>query len=167
MAWTTPKTWTSEVLTSDDMNTYLSDNTQYLYDEVTYTPGEYTYIRTTGDYSTTSSTYVDMDASNMVATITTNGGDVLVTFAGSLKRSGGTASGVAIGVDYDGTVYRPIYILVDQLPGVNASFSFIIDNVSAGSHTFRMQWAIPGATSTAYIWASSGNSAHFSVRELK
>lgn len=30
MAWSTPKTWTSETLTSSDMNTYLSDNLSYL-----------------------------------------------------------------------------------------------------------------------------------------
>lgn len=30
MAWTTPKVWTSETLTSSDMNTYISDNLSYL-----------------------------------------------------------------------------------------------------------------------------------------
>lgn len=30
MAWTTPKAWTSETLTSSDMNTYISDNLSYL-----------------------------------------------------------------------------------------------------------------------------------------
>lgn len=32
MSWTTPKTWQlNEILTSSDMNTYVSDNTNYLY----------------------------------------------------------------------------------------------------------------------------------------
>lgn len=169
MAWTTPKTWTSEVLTSNDMNTYLSDNTQYLYDEVTYSPAVYTYSRTTGDYSTTSATFVDIDASNMVATITTDGGDVLITFAGTLTRSGGSASGVNLGFDYDGTDYVILRPLVSTTYGigVNASFSVILDNVTAGSHTFRMQWSIDATGATAYILASSGKSAHFGVRELK
>lgn len=30
MAWTNPKTWTAEVLTSADMNKYISDNLSYL-----------------------------------------------------------------------------------------------------------------------------------------
>jgi hypothetical protein len=32
MAWTNPKTWTTEVLTSNNMNTYVRDNTDYIYD---------------------------------------------------------------------------------------------------------------------------------------
>ena len=165
MAWTTPKTWTSEVLTSNDMNTYLSDNTQYLYDEVSYSPAVYTYSRTTGNYSTTSTTFVDIDASNMVATITTDGGDVLITFAGSLYGTGSTA--VIVALDYDGTLYRPMYRTMGAAPGGNVSFSLIIDNVSAGSHTFGMKWLISPTGATVYIHGSLGQRAHFGVRELK
>lgn len=164
MAWTTPKTWTSEVLTSDDMNTYLSDNTQYLYDEITYTPGEYTYTRTGSDYSTTSTSYVDIDNVNMVATITTDGGDVLVTFAGTVARSGGTFGNVRLGVLYNGQRYTFVATVVDELPGVNASFSCVFNNVSAGSNTFTMQWRKGGGLTTALL---EGSNAHFSVRELK
>lgn len=32
MGWTSPKTYGTEVATSDDMNTYVRDNTDYLYD---------------------------------------------------------------------------------------------------------------------------------------
>lgn len=161
MAWTTPKTWTSEVLTSNDMNTYLSDNTQYLYDQINTTPEIYSYIRTTGDYSTTSTSYVDIDATNMSATITTTGGDVIVTFAGTVTIS---SSGLGhIAIDYDGTVYAPIYMKTRD----NVSFSLIFDNVSAGSHTFTMQWKNAGPGVTATLSGNSDTSAHFSVRELK
>lgn len=34
MAYTTEKTWTSETLTSSDLNTYLRDNVEYLYGKV-------------------------------------------------------------------------------------------------------------------------------------
>ena len=40
MTWTTPKEFTgSEVLTTADLNTYLSDNTEYLYDSAPATTG--------------------------------------------------------------------------------------------------------------------------------
>jgi len=148
------------------MNTYLSDNTQYLYDEITYSPAEYTYTRSGAvDYTTTSNTLVDIDDPNMVATITTDGGDVRVTFAGTLFRTGGTAMGVFIAVLYDGNPYIPINVEVDQLPGVNASFSYVFNNVSAGSHTFRMRWR--KATGAAGTLGLHGQYSHFSVRELK
>ena len=165
MAWTTPKTWTSEVLTSNDMNTYLSDNTQYLYDEVTYTPGEYTYTRGTAtDYSTTSSAFANIDTNNMVATIATNGGDVRVTFAGTVYRSGGTAPEVQVAVRHNAQEWNPIRVYVDQLPGVNVSFSYVFNNVSAGSNTFVMRWLVSNTGATAYL---HGLDSHFSVRELK
>ena len=165
MAWTTPKTWTSEVLTSEDMNTYLSDNTQYLYDEVTYTPGKYKYTRgSTTDYSTTSTSFVDIDDPNMIATITTNGGDVVATFAGSLYRSGGAPPAVRFAINYAGSHWRPIWVYVDQLPGVNVSFSFVFNNVPAGSNTFRMRWSTSSTGATVYL---HGIHSHFSVRELK
>lgn len=160
MAWTTPKTWISEVLTSDDMNTYLSDNTQYLYDEITYTPGEYTYTRGSAvDYSTTSTSFVDIDNPNMVGTITTDGGDVRVTFAGTLY---GTNNAIArIAVNYDGENWRPVWSLIN-LSGSNVSFSYVFNGVSAGSHTFRMRWL----TNTGTI-NLRGLHSHFSIRELK
>ena len=39
MAWTTPKTWvTGEVLTSDDLNTYVKENTDFLFNSALVTP---------------------------------------------------------------------------------------------------------------------------------
>ena len=165
MPWTTPKTWISEVLSSAEMNTYLSDNTQYLYDEITYTPGEYTYTRGSAvDFSTTSTTFVDISNPNMVGTITTDGGDVRVTFAGSLYRAGGSPPDVRFAINYNGTDWGPVRVYVDQLPGVNVSFSYVFNGVSAGSHTFRMRWRTSNTGATAYL---RGLHSHFSVRELK
>lgn len=164
MPWTTPKTWISEVLTSDDMNTYLSDNTQYLYDEITYSPAEYTYTRAGAvNYTTTSETLVDIDDPNMVATITTDGGDVRVTFAGTIFRSGGAAMTAYIAVLYDGSAYIPIQTELDVRH--NASFSYVFDSIPAGSHTFRMRWR--RETGAAGTLGLLGQYSHFSVRELK
>jgi len=75
MAWTAPKTWTVDgVLTAADMNTYVRDNLHYL-----LSPNKGVIIRNNnGDYSTTSTSWVDVDATNLSLTITTHGGPVLV-----------------------------------------------------------------------------------------
>ena len=162
MAWTTPKTWVSEVLTSNDMNTYLSDNTQYLYDQLTAGLAEYTYTRAGAvDYSTTSTTAVDIDATNMVATLTTSGGDLLVNFTGSIYRGGGTAQDIAVAVLLDGTTYQ-LYQRLDA-GSFNVSFTRVFNGVSAGSHTLRMRWRLTVSGTTMTL---NGLHSHFSIREL-
>jgi len=164
MPWTTPKTWISEVLTSDDMNTYLSDNTQYLYDEVTYSPAEYTYTRGSGtDYTTTSTSLVDIDATNLSTTLTTDGGDILVVFTGHASRPGGTPIQGVFAIVYDGTVRNAVTQYIDT-GSSNVSFSYVFNGVSAGSHTFKMQWRLQASGATLTL---EGLHLLFAVRELK
>ena len=161
MAWTTPKTWVSEVLTSNDMNTYLSDNTQYLYDQLTAGLAEYTYTRATGNYSTTSTSYVDIDSTNMTATLTTAGGDLLVNFTGSMYKSGSPSQNIRVAVILDGTIYQLLQYL--DTGSFNVSFTRVFDNISAGDHTLTMQWRLSTSGPTLNL---NGDDAHFSVREL-
>lgn len=163
MAWTTPKTWVSEILTSNDMNTYLSDNTQFLYDQVTAPLAEFAYTRVAAvDYSTTSTTNVDIDSTNMSTTLTTSGGDLLVNFVGSIRRSGGVVQQVFVLVIVDGQAYS----LRQQLGtnSFNVSFTRVFDGISAGNHTVKMQWRLETGSGTTAIL--NGIYSHFSVREL-
>lgn len=167
MAWTTPKTWGTEVLTSADMNTYLSDNTQYLYDQLSSSSStaSYSYTRTTGDYATSSTAWNNIDNANMKVTLTTSGGNVLVTFAGTVYRSS-TSGGFDIRFRYQTETYYPvIYNAYTSLPGHNVSFSLII-NVPAGSHQYTMQWRNRQSGITTYLRGSSTSISHFSVQEL-
>lgn len=162
MAWTTPKTWTSEVLTSNDMNTYLSDNTQFLYDKVTAGFAEYTYTRGSSvDYSTTSTGFVNIDGANMSTTLTTAGGDLLVNFTGSVRRSGGSAQDIFVAVYLNGTSYQ-LRQVVDS-GSYNVSFTRVFNNVPAGSNALSMAWRCGAAGITLIL---NGTHSHFSVREL-
>lgn len=150
MAWTTPKTWASEPLTSIDLNTYVRDNQNYLQDRVDSPTATAQYLRTATNYTTTSTTLVDVDATNLALTITTTGGDVLVTFCGyaNVNTSGKSMS---LAVDIDGTPYT---VITQDCPGsgqqINVSFSYVFTGLTAGSHTFKLQWLTETGTATLY-----------------
>ena len=151
MAWTTPKTWASEPLTSLDLNTYVRDNQNYLKGRVDATAKQY--VRTATNYTTTSTTLVDVDATNLAHTITTDGEDVLVTLAGyaNINSTGGR---MTLAVDIDGTPYTILY-LRSTASGAdfNVSFSYLFTGLTAASHTFKLQWKMSSDTGTLYAGA--------------
>jgi hypothetical protein len=68
MPWTTPATWvTNYVMTASDLNTYLRDNPNYL---LTQRPTAEILKSGSANYSTTSTTYVDVDSTNIKVSIT-------------------------------------------------------------------------------------------------
>lgn len=149
MAWTTPKTWTSEPLTSTDLNTYMRDNQNYLKDRLDGSAaGQYT--STVGETSTTSTTFTNVDGTNLVKTFTTTGGDVMVTMIAGGYNSGG-AQPIYTAIDVDGTDYDFIrsFVTDTSSTGNNLSGTKIITGLSAGSHTFSLQFR--AAASTSYI----------------
>lgn len=74
MAWTTPKTWaTSELVTAAMMNTHLRDNLGYL---LAGRPAAVAMSRTA--YTTTSTSMVDVDATNLKIVLTPSGSRALV-----------------------------------------------------------------------------------------
>ncbi|MEO1163712.1 MAG: hypothetical protein AAFV98_08020 [Chloroflexota bacterium] len=74
MAWTQPKTWSNEPLVASDLNTHLRDNMEALKEP----PSANYELDETSDYTTTSTTFVDVDSTNLSLTLDTNGGDVKV-----------------------------------------------------------------------------------------
>lgn len=74
MAWTTPKNWSAILVTVADLNTHIRDNLNAL-----KTPPQDIY--STGAYAganTTSSTFVNIDATNLSLDITTTGGRIAI-----------------------------------------------------------------------------------------
>ena len=132
MAWTTPKAdWaTGELVTASDMNA-VGENLAALKHPVT---AAYT---TTEDMSIPhSNIFVDLDSDNLNLTITTTGGDVLVHFHGVM-----TAGDFRIDVEVDGNRQGDVnYGLRRGGPGNEfVSFTRLIQSLSAGSHTFKLQ----------------------------
>ena len=137
MTWTRPKTWvTGEALTASDLNVHLRDNLDALKSPPTN--------QFNGVISATSSsvTFVDIDPA-LELELATAGGDVLV---------GISTDGVVVNT---ATIGGAVRLLVDGLPGPtvtqiwpvnNARLSlggvYLIDDLDAAVHRFKLQWAV-------------------------
>ena len=160
MAWTAPKTWSSEPLTSLDLNSNVRDNLNHLKDRLDSSAGSF--ISGESRLETTATEFVDVDALKLALTLTTHGGDVLLGFTGSVQCSQNAGSvyfNVAVdGVDYvadDGIVRNSIGSSYDFNREKPISFVMLIPDLSAGSHTFKLRWK-----------ASNNNTARLDVMSL-
>jgi len=146
--WTDPKTWsTGEALTASDMNLHIRDNLLVLRDP----PGADYICDETAYYSTTSTSFVDVDAVNLALTIVTTGGDVLVGFAALvLVGSGGIY--LAFDVDVDGTPHAGDGgIIMSTINGLgDVSFTRMVTGLDAGTHTFKLRWRINAGEALLY-----------------
>lgn len=163
MAWTDPKTWTAEVLTSSDLNTHLRDNLNALKDPPS---NKYTF-NDSADWTTSSTSYANIDGTDLSLTITTYGGDVMVHFHGTMSNATQgcldfTIDGVRHGGD-DGLVRTPNTLCT-------VAFTVLVEGLSAASHTFVMQWkASTAAALILYAGAGTVNNdlhGQFWVREV-
>jgi hypothetical protein len=126
------------------------------------------YKRTSGNYSTASTTFVNVDGTNLSLSITTGARRVQIGFVGAL--SGSTQDTVLLDVTVDGTRVggdRGITAQMINSPFyTNASFTFLTDVLSAASHTFNLQWAtLGGATATLHGVTASNPTCQFYVLE--
>ncbi len=142
MAWTTPKTdWnTGELVTAADINA-IGENLAVLRHPSTAVAA---YTTAEDINNPTNNVFTDVDSINLSLTITTNGGDVLVHFDGVVQRGDGhnnTENSFDVAVDgnrqgsEDGLTRTHV-----QIPRLNQSFTRLIQNLSAGPHTFSLQW---------------------------
>ena len=107
-------------------------------------------LYTGGDFSTTSASFVDIDATNAAITITTGANPVLIGFGGRLTHAT-TADPSYIDIDIDGTRQGGTNGLIEPHPsaiGIRMHLGYVYQTValSAGSHTFKMQWFTAGGT---------------------
>jgi hypothetical protein len=120
------------------------------------------------DLTTTSTTFVDMDATNLNLSITTNGGDVLVVWYGTFQNNAATAK-IQIDFSVDGTdvgtggagILRDAYNTASSPQAMG--FAHIITGLSVASHTFKMRWKTTSGTATL---KASGSEAFFAIKEL-
>lgn len=143
MAWTTPKTdWaTGELVAASDLNA-IGENMAAL---VAPPTAVYT---TTADIAFSASTeFTDVDSDNLNLTISTNGGDVLVHFHGSMSQYDNRwfsldveVDGARLGGD-DGLLKNDHHNVSGAETGISAvSFTHLLRDLAAGSHTFKLQW---------------------------
>ena len=160
MAWTTPKTdlETGELVAASDMNA-IGENFAALNHPAT---AAYT---TAANVSLGNSDFADVDSDNLNLTITTTGGDVLVHFHGSVRLDGGDSAFFDIEVDGlrqggdDGISNSNFHHAREQYVRESVSFIRLIQGLSAGSHTFKLQMKTRG-------WIGISAGAQFWVREI-
>lgn len=162
MTWTQPKTWASEPLTSGDLNTHLRDNLEALKEP----PSANYILNESSDYTTTSTSFVDVDATKLALTITTNGGDVMVHFHAMVANS---SQHTFWDIDVDGTRIGTNDGIVRGAGTSIVCFTRLITGLAAGSHTFKLQWKVNAGTATLYAGAGTSNGdlhPQFWVREV-
>ncbi len=119
-----------------------------------------------GDVTTTSATFVDM--TGVTITITTGATRCMIEFTADVFHSSATPQSISIallidGASQGGTGGNLGVTSVAVNSGINVSFTFLTDVLSAGSHTFKIQWKTSAATAT--VQAGSVVPLIFSVIE--
>jgi hypothetical protein len=104
------------------------------------------------DISTTSTSFVDVDATNLALTIVTTGNgaagnaDIMIGFCGTLYSS--TSIRIYLRCLVDGvTIDADDGLLVSEGSGVRpVSFMRLHPNIAAGSHTVKLSWKTSSGT---------------------
>lgn len=131
--------------------------------------------RTTADYTTTSATFVDVDATNFAITKTTGARRCLVGLVAACQTTGGAAGDAVIitllvdGVNVGGSVGGLVGARFSTTGyRQTVSFTFMTDVLSVGSHTFKLQWYRAAGSGTITMFGGTGGeaTAQFWVTEL-
>ncbi len=152
MAWTTPRTWVAEELvTAAIMNAHVRDNLNALKSPVS----QQVLRDNNANYTTTSTSFVDVDTTNLKITLVTQGGDVLVWFGGIAANSAVTDA--CFTVQVDSTDAGLAEGLTTKYGGTasHVSFVYLVTGLSASSHTFTLRWKTASA-GTATLFCGSG-----------
>lgn len=168
MTWTDPLTWnTGDLVTAVMLNEQIRDNMTYLKNATAYTQTE---LDTA--YSTTSTSWVDVDSANLKLEATTSGGLVLVGFEASIKYLNAdiysqgqvdfTLNGNRLGGN-DGLLHIP-YLDYRDASGnnpINAPyvrrFWYWLPALATGTHTLKTQWRRASARGTSLDIINTAN----------
>jgi hypothetical protein len=154
-------------VTADLLNAHLRDNLNAL----KAPPSAHFEANETSDYTTTSTTFVDVDATNLTLTITPTGQEVMVHCHGNVISSDSWGR-VFFDVAVDGSRIGGDDGIVQIQGNITPAFSFtrLITGLTAGqAHTFKLQWKVGSYTGTLFAGAgTSGKDTHpqFWVREV-
>lgn len=172
MAWTDiPDKSTGDLMDETWYDDYFKANMEYL-----LAPNAGVALYNAGaHYTTTGGSFANVDGTNLSKTITTYGGHVLVAFNGTAGATGGSSSGsVAFDFTVDGTRHGDANTLGLIQTGAlgsggteSVSFACLVTGLSAGSHTFTLQWRRASGDRTMQLYSTTAtNPAAFYVVEI-
>jgi hypothetical protein len=157
--WTTPTTWNpGQVVSATDLNTHLRDNLNYL---VSGFPMSMVVRNNAGNYTTTSTTFVDVDATNLIITITLQSGRAIIYAQCMCLGDAAAGDGMEIDIIVDsttraGNATHGLFRVARTLRSHAAVFAVFTGLSVNASHTFKLQFRTVGA-GTATIEANPGN----------
>lgn len=174
MAWTTPITWQSQLVTVAQFNEQIRDNLNALKNP----PSARAAIDESANYNTTSLTFTGVDTTEgkFLHTITTHGGDVFVFFAVTLTCDEVQHVHFDVRMDTDTFAGGDDGLLSARINSANEVVCVTgvayFEAPDAGSHIFRLMWKVTGGgTAQATMYAGAGTSnrdlhPQFIVREI-
>ena len=122
-------------------------------------------VRTAGDYSTTSASFVDVDTNALVINLTTGAGWVWLLLVGSISAGG--LQFICFDFTVDGVRQGQVKGVQQVQAGYTQDLQIAwLTEVTAGSHVFRPQWRVSGGS--AVLRASTAETPLvFAVLELQ
>jgi hypothetical protein len=116
------------------------------------------------DYTTTSTSFVAIDSTNLAITMSINGSVVWLSFTGVLTHAGNTTYGPMPSLDFEIDGTRFLSGGADGFGAINnggnivnrsiVTINAVVTGLATGSHTFKVLWKTLGNTATLY--AGSG-----------
>lgn len=152
--FTTPPTFTpGQIVGATDFNAYLRDNPLYLLAR----PHQSVLRDNAAAYTTTSTSFVDIDATNLKITISISGSAVLVGFAATCSLN--NTAYASFDIDVDGTRWGAAGaegIVSHHFSGgtFNVSFVVLVTGLSVASHTLKIKWKTSANTLSLYSGAA-------------
>jgi hypothetical protein len=144
--WTAPRTWVNDdLITAGEVNTDWRDNLEFLRGAPFATVSDLDGTV----FSTASTTFVDVTGAT--ATFTTAGTARLYVFVNGSANSGGTANTVYLTLTVDGANVGHSTLGLQYLSQAGVSpfgFTYLTSNLSAGSHTVKLQMRVSSGTRT-------------------
>ena len=140
MAWNTPPSFvTLTTLTAANM-VIMTGNDTYLYNG---RPVQY--VTRNAAYSSTATTFTDIDATNLIITATLAGtrARVLFQIATNCPAVGGSVAVIMDSATYPAN-HNATYGLLPIPASVGVGFA-LFTGLTPGSHTFKLQWKAPVA----------------------
>jgi hypothetical protein len=142
MAWTTPQTWVAAtVVSAAQLNEQLRDNLNYLLSR----PHQRIIRTAAADYTTTSTTFVDIDSTNLSITLAVSGSAVMVGFSG-MAQFVNVGSHPVFDFTVDGVRYTTTSSGLVGYEGTSGAFvgtvtyTALVVGLTVGTHVFRPVW---------------------------